>query len=42
MPAAAADDDDGWLYRKTPSLRPPGSPLVCRLLGEEMCSGCAL
>jgi len=28
-PAAAADDDDGWLYRRTPSLRPPVSTSVC-------------
>jgi len=35
LPAAAADDDDGWLYRRTPSLRPSGSTL-----GEEMCSAC--
>jgi len=25
LPAVAADDDDGWLYRRTPSLRPPVS-----------------
>jgi len=28
LPAAAADDDDGWLYRRTPSLRAPGSTSV--------------
>jgi len=29
LPAAAADDNDRWLYRRTPSLRPPGSTPVC-------------
>jgi len=33
LPAAAADDDDGWLYRRTPSLRPPGSTSVCHFVG---------
>jgi len=33
LPAAAADDDDGWLYRRTPSLRPPGSTSVCHSVG---------
>jgi len=27
-PAAAADDDDEWLHRMTPSLRPSGSTSV--------------
>jgi len=35
LPAAAADDDDGWLYRRTPNLRPSGSTSVITLLASR-------
>jgi len=42
LPATAADDDDGWLYSRTPNLQAPPQSSICWLLSEEMCCACVL